>query len=779
MLDLKEAIVLSPSENGVENKAAQVLMDEVEKRTGLRWSGHETWPPGDTPVIFLGKRGPLEDIIGQGLKQSSKDGEFEVPEGYELRVDKLGKRTVVLVLGNDHRGVMYGVGHLLRVLEMDRDWVTIEENLHIRTAPRYKIRGHQLGYRDKTNSYCGWNLEQWEQYIRDLVVFGANAIELIPPRSDDRPDSVHFPQPPMETMRGMSRIADEYGIDVWIWFPAMDQDYTKKETVKSSLREWAKVFDELPRIDALMIPGGDPGNTRPRVLFDLLEKQASSLNSYHPEAQIWVSPQGFSDKWMSEFLELLNEGPKWLKGVVFGPWIHMNTHEFRDIIPDEYPIRHYPDITHTLSSQYPVPEWDIAYALTEGREVINPRPRDQSVIFRATQTPTIGFITYSEGCHDDVNKCIWSCLGWDPDMDVMEILRQYSRYFIGKDYANDFALGLLALEENWRGPLADNEGVYTTLGQFKCLESSAQPRVLKNWRFLQGLYRAYYDSYVRSRLLYEKGLEEKAVSKLRESEDIGSLMAVREAERILDRSKLEGVSHSLLKRIFQLAEALFQSIHMQLSVDLYMAQSEVRGANLDGVNFPLNNAPWLRLKFEEVREAGKERDRRRIIEEILGWRNPGPGGFYDNLGSSFSNDHVVKGPGFENDPGLWRRAFRQYPYQKVRKPLPLPWRGFTGTLKDTPFEMRYEGLDPNSEYKVRIVYSNLSPSVKVRLETTEGIEIHTWIEREGSPRPRDFDIPPEATGGGTLNLRWLREPGKGGPGRGCQISEIWIMKKDQ
>ncbi len=35
----------------------------------------------------------------------------------------------------------------------------------------------------------------WEQYVRDLIVFGCNAIELIPPRSDDEDDSPHFPLP--------------------------------------------------------------------------------------------------------------------------------------------------------------------------------------------------------------------------------------------------------------------------------------------------------------------------------------------------------------------------------------------------------------------------------------------------------------------------------------------------------------------------------------------------------------------------------------------------------
>ena len=138
-------------------------------------------------------------------------------------------------------------------------------------------------------------------------------------------------------------------------------------------------------------------------------------------------------------------------------------------MPAKYPIRDYPDITHSLRCQYPVPDWDVAYSLTEGREVINPRPRDQAAIFHAFADQTIGFITYSEGCNDDVNKIVWSALGWDPDADVLDVLRQYSRYFLGlgPGDADGFAHGLLALEQNWRGPLLTNGSVETTLQQFR------------------------------------------------------------------------------------------------------------------------------------------------------------------------------------------------------------------------------------------------------------------------------------------------------------------------
>ncbi len=106
--------------------------------------------------------------------------------------------------------------------------------------------------------------------------------------------------------------------------------------------------------------------------------------------------------------------PAWLSGVVFGPQVRVSLPELRKAIPSKYPIRDYPDITHSLRCQYPVPDWDVAYALTEGREVINPRPRDEATIFHAFADQTIGFITYSEGCNDDVNKIVWSRPGLGP-----------------------------------------------------------------------------------------------------------------------------------------------------------------------------------------------------------------------------------------------------------------------------------------------------------------------------------------------------------------------------
>jgi len=96
--------------------------------------------------------------------------------------------------------------------------------------------------------------------------------------------------------------------------------------------------------------------------------------------------------------------------------------------------------------------------------------------------------------------------------------------------ADEFAQGLLALEGNWRGPLLANSGVETTLQQFQGLERKASPAQLKNWRFQQALFRAYYDAYTRARLLHETDLEQQALEHLRQAPSLGAAQVMAEAE---------------------------------------------------------------------------------------------------------------------------------------------------------------------------------------------------------------------------------------------------------
>jgi hypothetical protein len=774
-IDLSRAVVINtPDLAKPAERAVRMLVEEVDARSMIRWERAEKWPAGRVPAIVVGYADGVHKLLAQrGIKLAAPAAKL-APEGYTMGAIADGASPIVYVAGNDARGVLFGVGRLLRELRMERLKVTLPGNFQEQSAPQTPLRGHQLGYRPKTNSYDGWTVATWEQYIRDLAVFGCNAIELIPPRSDDDADSPLFPLPPMRMMIEVSRLADEYGLDVWIWYPAMDRDYADPKTVEFALKEWGEVFKALPRIDAVFVPGGDPGHTRPKVLFDLLEKQTANLHKYHPKAEMWMSPQSFTAAGMDEFYELVGKNPAWLSGIVFGPQVRVSLPKLRAAVPEKIRIRDYPDITHSVRCQYPVPDWDQAFVMTEGREVCNPRPDQTARLYRYDRAHTFGFITYSEGCHDDVNKMIWSALGWSTDADVPTVLRQYGRYFIGPALGDRFAEGLVALERNWVGPVLDNAGIDETLKLFRAMERDAGPREKLNWRFQQALYRAYYDAYIRVRLKHETAAMDTALALLRAAKTTGTMKAIADAEAALDRVAKEPAAPELRARLGELAEALFQSIRAQLSVKKYHAIAVGRGANFDSVDVPLTDALWLREQMAAISKLPDEAARLARLDAVLNRTDPGPGGFYDNFGDPQRQPHLERGPGWVKDPGYYESPLTGYVVRGGTPPAwPRAWWHYAQTHYDTPMRAKYNGLDPNATYRVRVVYG-YQDGRKVRLVAGDGHEVHGYLNKP--LEPVEFDIPGKAVADGKLTLTWSQEPGAGGAGRGCHVCEVWVLK---
>jgi hypothetical protein len=188
-MDLKRAVVVTPANlTPVERNAVRMLVEEIQRRSQITVPVRTAWPTGgDTPVIAVGPAPALRSFPGASAARLSN---ATAAEGYQIWSERSRNGApAVWVAGNDSRGVLYGVGCLLRKLELGRQSIVLATPVNIATAPQSPLRGHQLGYRPKTNSYDGWTVAMWEQYIRDLAVFGCNAIELIPPRSDDVADS--------------------------------------------------------------------------------------------------------------------------------------------------------------------------------------------------------------------------------------------------------------------------------------------------------------------------------------------------------------------------------------------------------------------------------------------------------------------------------------------------------------------------------------------------------------------------------------------------------------
>ena len=467
-------------------------------------------------------------------------------EGFYLTQELgLTHHTIWLVATN-RRSIVFALGALCRKASIYPDRITLDDEIEILTAPAYAIRGHQLGYRHKANSYDAWSVDQYDTYIRELALFGTNAIENIPLGSS-KDDSPHMQLSRAQMNRQISAICDSYDLDYWVWIPATF-DLTDSLKRSEALKDHELFYKDCPRLNNVFVPGGDPGHNHPRHVLPFLKELSSSLKKYHPEAGIWISLQGFTQEQIDYFYTFLDQkSPAWLKGVVTGP-SSPSLSETRYRLPKKYQHRHYPDITHNVRCDYPVQDWDQAFAHTLGREGSNPQP-DYYARVHAQYAPfTDGFITYSDGAHDDVNKFIWSQRGWEPGTEVREILVDYCRFFFGPEIADKAADGILGLERNWVGALATNGGVEMTFSFWQRLEHE-YPGLQSNWRWQLLLIRAYYDTYVRRRLIQEQALESKANEILLYATEKGSrhvmdqsLYMLQESERNPVASKLKSKS---------------------------------------------------------------------------------------------------------------------------------------------------------------------------------------------------------------------------------------------
>ena len=123
--------------------------------------------------------------------------------------------------------------------------------------------------------------------------------------------------------------------------------------------------------------------------------------------------------------------------------------------------------------------------------------------------------------------------------------------------------------------------------------------------------------FVKSRLHSETEQEEQARAILSKAKEIGAIKAVDEAEAILDKADTDRARPEWRARAYELAEALYQSIRMQLSVKKYQAIRTNRGANLDEIEKPLNDRRDMKKEFRRIRSFSTEEQRLTAITRLL------------------------------------------------------------------------------------------------------------------------------------------------------------------
>ncbi len=755
--DLRKAslVVSSSIPSPMKETAAQVLTEEIQKRTGISLKHATTWPKASGPVIalLLSSDTGISGTAAPSVR-SHENHEFK-KEGYRIFTDPASKENVVWVIGADARGILFGVGWLLRNMEMGSGKLQLDGKIDYSTSPVYPIRGHQLGYRHTANTYDAWTVAQYDQYIRELALFGSNAVEGIP-FQESSAKSPHFKIPAEEMNIRMSEICLKYDMDYWVWTPAtFDLKDRAKRQQELGLHE--AFYKACPRLDHIFFPGGDPGDNHPSEVIPFLKELHDILVKYHPGAKVWISLQGFNVEQADYFYNYLEaEKPTWLEGLVSGPGSPPIA-ETRYRLPKTYRHRQYPDITHSVRCEFPVENFDQAFALTLGRESVNPRPFAFAKIHARLAPFTDGFVSYSDGSHDDVNKIVWNALGWDPMANIHETMVEYATFFFGKPVGQTAASGIEALEQNWKGPLAENGGVEATFRFWKTLEAE-NPALKNNWRWQMLLLRAYYDQYTRLRLIREQELEKKANEILLQASVSNLDESMQRALDVVNEADKQPVDKQIRQHLDYLADALFTSVGLQSSTAKHQPRGPERGVVMDFVDYPLNNRWWLADEFRKIKEMKDPSAKLEALHQIATWENPGAGSYYDDISSVSKGPRVTTIVDDATDIAWWDGGMS-------RKRLSFQ------TFQGQP-ELDYDDLDPSARYRIRIVgYGEALLRVDGRrlspvAYSKEQDGVKEWIVPHALTRDGKisvtFDRPEES------ELNWRQY---------SKISDIWLLKQ--
>ncbi|QDU44761.1 hypothetical protein Mal52_32470 [Symmachiella dynata] len=831
--------------DSVELKVAELLQQRIAEPSGLPTRVERTAGDGPTNslLILLGipahhseLQKQLEDDQIPALTQRDPG-----PEGFLVKM--LADNDVLLAAGVDQRGVLYAAGEILRQLDIKEKSVEIPDTLDVRTAPAFAIRGTQYGQSGvakKLAKVRDWTPAETQRVILDYALAGANTFST-------------GPGPMFDFIKSFGLMTQGgFGANTGPGPP----EWNAKESIgrigylclsvpearTAQLKRCEDQFRSSPTYDFVKFHGGDGGGCECDLcdpyglkFIKLVEKMAAIIHKYHPTTKIYFTNQKFDNADDNAIFEYLQEQPRdWLWGWGYGPgsdatsWQpgHRQTHRMdlfrypgfgpyglypREILrqlPPRHQLVYYNEITHWRYAQhayiqmYPRADRDGELPpRTSGHEIYERRP-DQGLtmvydrltfyawprfyhrVFNDLMRYGVGDITHSSGHHDHFNQWMWQRLLWAPRTSVEDVVDEYCQTWFGREAAPLMAEAIFQLEENLEEapatPLIEKEGIdrnFILVSQAK--DEIPEIHLRNNWLWRLFMQKAALDKYtqlaVRQQTELQTGIEN-SISKALAGGDVAA-----------------AIDHSLAN-LDALAESAEMALLREEAGKLGEESNALFGVRNEGyfnLKHDFIGLGWLRRQLEQAKQANGT-DQVELLKMIVDYENPGPGGFYDNLGTNNRAPHVVKGYPYDHGQPYVSMMLSEgnRPSQRSMHFTQDESKGVT---------LKYHDLDPNARYRVRFTF--VRPWYQSRYaermnQKSQTILADDLVLAEDQPLPErmseffTFDIPQTATRDGELTIqlrkakdvangpRVEREQWRNSGGWGTLVSEVWLMKQD-
>ncbi len=760
-------------------------------------------------VVLLGM--PKNHIaISSWFKQQHVPPLTELEPGSEgFLLKKTDNQNVVVAAGIDERGCLYAVGEFLRQITIRNGTLQLPEQLEIRTAPAFEIRGTQVqqsGVSKTLAKVRNWTDKELQRVILDYALAGANIFSTgYGPMFDFIKSFGLMTQGEFGPNTAAGDIPEAWEAKESIGRPG----YVCLSVPAGNeymLNLCENYFRDQPAFDLIKFQGGDGGGCecdkcKPygQIFITTVEKMAAIIHKYHPETRVYFTNQKFQNDDDNAIFSYLKEKPRdWLWAWGYGPgsdatsWQpgHRQTHrmdlfrypgygpyslypkEILHQLPPQQKLLYYNEITHWKYAQhafvqmYPradkdgnlPPHWshdiyerrpDQFLTMVYNRLSFYACPRNYYRVFNDLMPYGVGDITHSSGHHDHFNQWMWQRLLWSPRTSLEAVVNDYCNTWFGYEAAPLMAKALFLLEENIEEKpgtaLPEKTGIKRYYDLVK-QAGSLMPEVIKSRDWLWRMY-------------MQKGVLDRYVQlSVAQQMQLQSRIEKYISAAIKTDDTKKAISEALTW--FDLNES-HEMIGLRDEAKVLGDESnKIFGERNDGyfnLNHDFIGLGWLRRQLERAKVAGKK-DMVEMLSMIADYENPGEGGFYDNLGTSNIAPHVDFG--YPYDHG------QPYVSQMLSEGNRPSQRSMHFTQnEDQGVTLHYSNLDTKALYKIRFTF--VRPWYQERYATrmnqkSQNIYADDQLIAKEVPLPLQmsdfftYDIPAKTTADGELTIRLER-----------------------
>ena len=798
----------------VERRVATLLRDRIKENSDveIELGSEMNQRSSGTLVILVGRpehHHGIRDLFYKERIPALTDL-APGPEGFLLNRNEDG---LVLVAGIDDRGCLYGVGELLRQITFAKDFISIPQELEVRSAPAFEIRGTQYGQSGVAKRLAmvrDWTEAETQRVILDYALAGANIFSTSPGPMYDFIKSYGLmtqgrfganTAPETQNIHPDWIASESIGRKGYVC-PSVPK---AREYMLQKCEEFAK---SSPDYDFIKFHGGDGGGCEcdrcdpyGLTFIKLVEEMANIIHTYHPNTRIYFTNQKFDNDDDNAIFSYLQEKPReWLWAWGYGPgsdattWQpgHRQTHRMdlfqypgfgpyglypREIIhqlPPQQKLVFYNEITHWKYAQhayiqmYPradrhgdlPPHWshdiyerqpDQYLTMVYNRLTFYAWPRNYHRIFNDLLRYGVGDITHSSGHHDHFNQWMWQRLLWNPRMSVEEVVNEYCENWFGHEAAPFMAEAIFQLEEN--------------LEEIPDTPLPKKDGILNYYQLVDKAGKVMPTHTMEKNWLWRMYMQKGALDRFVQLSVSQQMQLQSEIENRVRDIMLREVSAMEIKSILAILENDLEETREKENLReearrLGEESNTLFGVRNDGyfnLSHDFIGLGWLKRQIKRAIETdGSERIE--LLQMIVDYENPGDGGFYDNLGTGNIAPNVTNG--YPYDHGQ--------PY--VSQMLSAGNRPSQRSMHFTQDEghgvtLHYRDLDPKAKYKIR--FTLVRPWYQERYamrmnQKSESIFADDILIADDIELPLQmsdfftFDIPRKATHDGELIIRFQK-----------------------